>query len=260
MTNAEYRKAPGISRSELFKLTETPLHFKYYQEHPEEETPALKFGTAVHARILEPVKFANDYEAIPKLDRRTKEGREQFNRRNKEAEKAGRILLSESDTETVESMAAAVLANPLAARLLIGEHEQSFFWNDPETGIRCKCRPDCLSEYNGQPIIVDYKTTDSCADGHFERSCKKYGYKLQAGMYCEGLLQNTFNEYGFAFIAQEKKEPYAVRVYICSSEFIAQGYDEFRKLIGLYKYCCDNNNWYGYEGPERIETELFGEA
>lgn len=76
MTNEEYRAAPGISRSELFRLTQSPLHFKYYQEHPEPETAALKFGTAVHARILEPLKFRDDYESIPKLDRRTKEGRE----------------------------------------------------------------------------------------------------------------------------------------------------------------------------------------
>lgn len=29
MTNKEYRQAEGISRSELFKIKRSPLHFKY---------------------------------------------------------------------------------------------------------------------------------------------------------------------------------------------------------------------------------------
>lgn len=161
--------------------------------------------------------------------------------------------------DTIEAMAKAVYSNPTAVQLLQGEHEQSYFWNDPETGILCKCRPDCVTNFNGTPLIVDYKTTDSCADGHFERSCRKYGYRLQAGMYIEGLFENTLTDYGFAFIAQEKKEPFAVRIYMCSPDFIQKGFDDFRKLLGLYKYCYDNNNWFGYEGPEGITTELFGE-
>ena len=246
MTNQEYREAPGLSRSELFILNKSPLHFKYAQEHPEEETAALKFGTAVHTRILEPAEFLKRYFVRPKLDRRTREGREQYERWMMEGIESGKELLSDEDAQVIEEMAAMVESDPIARQLLSGEHEQSFFWEDPATGIKCKCRPDCLTEYKGTPYIVDYKTTDSCEDGHFERSCRKYGYKLQAGMYCEGLLQSTFVEHGFAFVAQEKKPPYAVRVYFCSPEFIGQGYDEFRTLLGLYNCCCKHNNWPGY--------------
>ena len=39
MTNKAYRQHEGVSRSELnVILTKSPLHFKYEQEHPEEET------------------------------------------------------------------------------------------------------------------------------------------------------------------------------------------------------------------------------
>lgn len=258
MTNKQYREAPGISRSELFLLNRSPKHFKYYQEHPEEETPALKFGTAVHSRILEPADFKDRYMVYPKFDRRTKEGRELYQKWDREALVLDKILLPEEDWLTIQDMAAEVEAHPITRELLKGEHEKSIFWIDPDTGIRCKCRPDCLTEYEGQPLIVDYKTTDSCEDGHFERSCRKYGYRLQAGMYSEGLLESEMVECGFAFIAQEKKPPYAVRVYFCTPEFIGQGYDEFRKLIGLYKWCSDNNSWPGYEGVSGASTELFG--
>ena len=36
MTEREYRKAEGVSRSELFTLTESPEKFKWAKEHPEE--------------------------------------------------------------------------------------------------------------------------------------------------------------------------------------------------------------------------------
>ena len=48
MTEKEYREYPAISRSELFKISESPEKFKYYQEHPEEPTPSLIFGQLFH--------------------------------------------------------------------------------------------------------------------------------------------------------------------------------------------------------------------
>ena len=78
-------------------------------------------------------------------------------------------------------------------------------------------------------------------------------------MYTEGVFQNTFEQYRFAFVAQEKKPPYVVRVYICTPEFVQQGYDKFRELIGIYHQCKKTGNWYGYEGPENMVTELLEE-
>ena len=109
----------------------------------------------------------------------------------------------------------------------------------------------------GKPYIVDYKTTESCENGHFERSAQKYGYQFQAGMYCEGVFQNTFTEYGFAFVAQEKTPPYASRVYICDADYIKRGYDTFRELIGIYHDCKLSGKWYGYEGADNMPVPLL---
>lgn len=79
-------------------------------------------------------------------------------------------------------------------------------------------------------------------------------------MYREGVFQNTFEEYGFAFVAQEKKAPYAVRVYICNEDFIQEGYEQFRKAISIYHYCKEHNNFYGYEGIENAANVLVGEG
>lgn len=260
LTQKEYRNADGISRSELNVLRElTPMHFKYSVENKEDsETLALLEGRAAHKEILEPDTFVDEFACAPQCDRRTKEGKEIYSRFLMEAE--GKDVLPADSYQKVKDMAEAIKKNPLAMLFLTGEHEQSFFWTDPETGEACKVRPDCIATVDGKKYIVDYKTTESCADGAFERSVRKYGYKFQAGMYREGVFQNTFDEYGFAFVAQEKKAPYAVRVYICSEDFINEGFEQFRQTINLYHWCKVNDNWYGYEGPENIISELVGEG
>lgn len=259
MTNQEYRKHEGISRSELFTLlNKTPMHLKYAQEHPTEPTNAMIFGSAAHKYILEKDDFFDDYAIAPICDRRTKEGKEIYNAFLDESE--GKIVLKAEDFDTIKEMAAAIDANPDAREFLTGECEQSFFWRDSETGEMCKCRPDCLAVVGGKKFIVDYKTTDSCQDGHFERSCRNYGYQMQSGMYREGLFENTFEDYGFAFVAQEKTAPFAVRVYICSEGFIEEGYTQFREALGIYHICKESGNFYGYEGYYGINTVLGEEG
>lgn len=258
MSQREYREAEGISRSELFKIAKSPLHFKYALEHSQDSS-SLAFGRALHKYVLENDDFYNDFILMPGINRRTKVGREEYERFLAEAFEDGKEVVSRDDMTVIEDMREALMRHSLAAALLSGEHEKNFFWTDVPTGERCKCRPDCLTEYEGQRYIVDYKSTDSCEDGHFERSCKKYGYKFQAGMYTEGVFQNTLEQHGFAFVAQEKRPPYAVRVYFCTPEFVMQGYDQFRELIGIYHDCKETGNWYGYEGPMGVPTELMEE-
>ena len=259
MTNKEYRKEPGVSRSDLWLMSKTPMHYKYHLSAPEEETPALLFGSAMHKMALEPEDFMKEYAVLPgSIDRRTKRGKEMYEEFVDKIH--GRKVVTEEQYIQILEMQEALKQNELAWKLLSGGiHEESYFWTDAETGLRCKIRPDVVTGYENRPLIVDYKTTDSCADGHFERSCSRYGYKLQAGMYTEGMFQTMFQEYGFAFVAQEKTPPYASRVYICDQDFIDEGHDQFRTYMGILKYCMTTNDWYGYEGPDHLPTVLGGE-
>lgn len=257
MTNKEYREHEGISRSQLQEIQKTPFHFHYMMENPKEETESLLFGRASHKYILEKDDFFNEYAVAPKVDRRTLKGKEEWAEFCEASE--GKSVITQEQFETILEMDKSIDKHPIARQLLTGDVEQSFFWTDTETGEAVKCRPDCMTEYDGKSFIVDYKTTTSCADGDFERSCRKYGYQLQAGMYREGVFQNTLEEYGFIFVAQEKTAPYAVNVYVCSKEYIDRGYDIYRKLLGTYHWCKENDSWYGYEGALNEVTELLEE-
>lgn len=256
-----YETAEGIRRSDLWVINKSPFHFRYHMEHRDEKrSKALTFGAAAHKWILETSSFYQEYWVTPKVDRRTKAGKQVWSDFETYVKDHNDLtIISSEDFETIYAMGQTISQNTLATQLLTGAYEQEWFWEDDITGEKCKVKTDCITEYDGKPYIVDYKTTDSCEDGHFERSAQKFGYQFQAGMYCEGLFQNTLEEHGFAFVAQEKTEPYAVRVYICDPEWIKRGYDKFRELIGIYHSCKVTGNWYGYEGPDEIPVELVEE-
>lgn len=256
---SNYEEAEGIRRSDLWYISKSPRHFKWHMDHKGDEEPskALEFGILAHEAILDPEAFIKKYIGVPKINRRSIDGRESYEKLMKWCDEIHKVPIYEGDLKTIAAMMYAVELNKPAYALLRGEHEKEFYWNDDLTGEPCKCKVDCLTEYEGKKYIVDYKTTESCADGHFERSAMKYGYQFQAGMYTEGVFQNTFEEYGFAFVAQEKKPPYAVRVYICEPGWVKRGYDQFREFIGIYHDCKQTGNWYGYEGRDNIPVSLM---
>lgn len=247
-----YDDLPGIRRSDLWEIRKTPLHFHLRSEKV--ITPALKFGIAAHMALLEPLRFDETYKIEPMVDRRTKEGRRIYNAFLDGLEE-GQETLSKEDYDVIWDMRLAVQEHPTAQEFLSGFYaEKIYSWHDHETGELCKMKADIITEYKGKPYIVDYKTTNSCADGDFEHSARRYGYHVQAAMYSEGYFANEYEEPGFAFIAQEKTAPYAVRVYFCDPYFIQQGKDEYHRLMQIYHHCKQKDEWPGYP-----DAELLGE-
>lgn len=246
----KYDEIPAVRRSDLWELRKSPAHYLYAVTHERETTAALAFGTAAHKYILEPDDFWNCYAIAPKVDRRTKAGKEEYAAFLEQS--AGKTVITQEDLETIKQMDEAIMRNESAIRLLkTGQHEIPIEWTDPDTGEKCKCRPDCITG----DYIVDYKTTMSCEGNAFEHSCRKYGYKLQAAMYTEGVFNATLESKKFAFVAQEKNPPYAVRVYFCDPGFVEEGMEMFHELIGLYHRCKETGKWPGYEDKELVGDE-----
>ena len=252
MTDKQYNELEAIRRSDLWVMNKSPLHFKNHLETEQEASNDLLFGIAMHKALLEYEEFVLTYMSLPKFDRRTKDGKQEYENFLKRYE--GYTFINQEDYQKIIDMRAAVFANDIAKALLHeSKREEVFTWTDEETGEECKIKADIITTWDGSPIIVDYKTTSSCENGSFERSIRKYGYKLQAGMYAEGYEANTFESVRFAFIAQEKTAPYAVRVYWASEEFVEAGKLQFHNLLRRYHNCMVNDDWPGYTDVDLLE-------
>ncbi len=246
MTEKEYREHPAISRSELFKISESPEKFKYYREHPEEPTAVLLFGQLFHAMVLQPETVWEQFAVMPNVDRRTKAGKEAFAEFEQQAE--GKTIVSFDMVEQATAMCEALNKNEFVKKLLKGEKEKPFFWVDEMTGEECKCRTDVLTELGENLIIVDLKSTDNAETEAFIKSAIRYGYDFQSAYYTEGVKVNTGREPLFVFIAIEKKPPYAINILQADKLLIRRGYDLFREYLGIYHECKTTDNWWGYLG------------
>lgn len=256
MTEKEYNEIEAVRRSDLLKLRRSPLHYKWAKEHPEASTPAMAFGSAAHKFILEGAEaFAEEYAVAPYIDRRTKIGKEEYEHFLQNNQ--GKTILATEDFEALTLMHFAMKAHPEAWALVHGQHETTHVWTDAETGEKCKIRLDCLTTFEGRPTIVDYKTVNTCEDRAFERDCRQYGYKIQAGMYTEGLAISSgfMIDAGFVFVCQEKKAPYAVRIYRCDPGFVEQGNRQFHELLRSFHMCKEADNWPGYADGYLVRDE-----
>lgn len=241
-----YFDDPRISASMLRELARSPLHF--HARHiaktaPREETPAMRFGSAFHAAVLEPEVFANDYVTAT-WDARTKEGKA----RRDEATASGKIVLTEDDGETIRAMARAVHEHPVASVILGARThtEHPIVWTDPLLGIECKGKPDAVCRLGDRVSIVDLKTTSDAGEHDFARSIANYDYHLQAAMYLRGWREVSGEWASFTFIAIEKSAPYAIGIYELDEEAIAKGTVRLLGLLQILKTCREADAWPGY--------------
>ncbi len=242
--NKQYREMEGVSSSDLKKIMRSPAHFRYYKDNPQEDTLALLLGRAAHKYVLETYDFYNEFAVAPNCDRRTKEGKAEWllfcdQNENKD-------IITEEQFEQIDAMRIAAYATPFVSKLLSGEKELSFWGVDEETGLTIKCRPDCITEWNGKHILVDYKTAQDVENTKFCRDSIKFGYDLQLAMYRDILQQNTGLDYMVVIIAQEKTAPYVTNVFQLSENYLESGRELYKEMLRVYKECSESGNWYGY--------------
>ena len=245
ISNKEYREREGISSTELKKIMKSPMHYRHWKDNPEEsDTLPLLLGRASHKYVLETYDFYNEFAVAPFCDRRTKEGKAQWLLFCDQNE--GKDIITQEQFEQIDAMRTSAYATPFVSKLLSGEKELSFWGVDEETGLKIKCRPDCITEWNGNHILIDYKTASDVENMKFYKDSIKFGYDLQLAMYRDILKQNTGLDYEVVIIAQEKTAPYVTNVFQLSENYLENGRKLYKEKLKVYKECAETDNWYGY--------------
>ncbi|EBI2955398.1 TPA: RecE family exodeoxyribonuclease, partial [Salmonella enterica subsp. enterica serovar Newport] len=144
--NEAYHAGPGVSKSQLDDIADTPAIYLWRKNAPvdTEKTKSLDTGTAFHCRVLEPEEFSKRFIIAPEFNRRTSAGKEEEKTFLEECARTGRTVLTAEEGRKIELMYQSVMALPLGQWLVesAGYAESSVYWEDPETGILCRCRPD----------------------------------------------------------------------------------------------------------------------
>lgn len=242
MNFTEYAQIDAVNASTLKELAnKSPRHYQWLLSHPHEETAAMRFGTAVHAAVLEPDKFAKCYVGAPrKMDYRKTDDKQWRD----EQLQSGRIILDVNDAEKIDGIVSAIQGHPFSRDLLKGgETELTLLWTDETTGIPCKGRCDLLTG-NGT-ILVDLKTTTDIRRNEFMRKVLNYGYALSMAFYVDGLQAQGYNIEHVYLLAVETSGPFDVAPYELDDNWLELGRAQYQEALEKLAACRERNVWPG---------------
>ncbi len=247
----------GISNSKLNVAKRSLAHYRC--ERTVEETPAMRLGTLCHTGKLEPLALAQRYVVMPPFeDQVRKPDGSQYDKPKATAQyrelvetfqvaNLDKVVVTQAEFDVMLGVVTSISQHERAAKALTGESEICLIWTDPETGLTCKGRVDCLNI--SERRIGDLKTTNDAS--RFESVVYDRGYHRQMSFYLDGLRVLT-DEPWFAadLVAVETSAPYCVRSAPLSDRAYEDGQREFRELLSKIKECHESGDWPGYDSPD----------
>ena len=264
----DYLDLPALGSSGLRAFRRSPAHYKHLLDNPEDETPAMRFGTAVHTAVLEP-HLMGEYTVLEACHGRYKGGKKagqrcaspaKIARRGKgwcgthdpkKGSPATELAIHASDHARVTAICEAIRAHPEAGKLLgelPGNMERSAVFQDEDTGVWCKIRPDrMVTLHGGIRACIDLKTTSSEANGRFARdTIPRYGYHFQASLYRRGLAKLGIDCEASIIVAVESDPPHGVGCFLFSEPDLERAHGEISRLLESFAECMATDVWPGY--------------
>ena len=254
--NEVYHSEVGVSSSYVRRFGESQLHAI---EIEQETTPAMNYGSAAHALIVEGEEEFNKQVGVivgSPYTKVNKQLKQDFIER-------GMIPIKEKDHEDIVGMRDNMIDE--GNMYLNGNGkiaEASFYWYEGD--VLCKCRPDVICQPQGphqefEIVAVDYKTTFSCSPELFKESVLKYGYAQQAAWYRRGLQAAGYRVKEFVFVAQEKRAPYASKVFLITDKQMDLAWIDMNEYLEGINKCLKGARPTIYNSPNIVTLELSDE-
>ena len=217
-------------------------------KEPEDDEAYLNIGSALHDLSAGEEAFLQRYAIRPGVwdSWRTKDAKAWRGERQLE----GKTVLAPADIDLIRNMSAELAAHPtIQAGILNGIVEHSIFWQDRDTGIWLKARPDVIPTESN--IIVDLKTCASAHPRAVRRSIDDYNYHMQLALAYEGILATTGREMtDVVLVFVEKAKPYCVNIKPIYMEDIEWGRRQLRRALDKFDRALKANSWPGYDDDE----------
>jgi hypothetical protein len=242
-----YFRMPGVSSHALIAMTRSPLHCWAQYVDPnraeEEPTPALRFGTLVHTRLLTPDTFGQAFAVADGVNRRTPAGRAQY----AALRATGKPIVTTQDQQAAARIVEAIRRHAVAGALFqTGEAERIITVARPAPLLPLKGRVDWLTP---PPALVELKTAADASREGFIRAVYRHGYHLSAAYYRMLVSRMTGTPEAaipHTFVVAETRPPYAVAVYPTAERLLAEGRALGETALARFDDCWLNADWPGY--------------
>lgn len=206
---------------------------------PSKPTPAMAFGTAVHAMLT----LSCEVHRLEFGDWRSKDARQARD----EIAAAGGIALLTDDYANAEAMVRALrrdlLGHEVGDVFSEGVGEVTMAWR--EEGAWLRGRMDWWSEKRN--LIVDYKTTTSAEPDTWSRKLFDLGSDFAGALYPMGVSAITRERSPrFVYIVQEVDPPHAFSVVEMDDQAHEFATNRVVQAFHVWRECLSTGKWPGY--------------
>lgn len=244
-----------ISQSHIKKFMVSGKHY-LNSINQESDSTALKIGTAVHMKCLQPEKFNQIYLIAPKCDRRTNEGKRVW-ADFVAGSTPWNVVLTEEENELVCNISKSVTENPFFKTAIENTNHLecgifSEFW-----GSKVKGRIDLYNEQLN--LIVDIKTTSKIpTPQNIKYEILKNGYDIQSFFYKKLVFNATGKIPKFVFLFVEKTSPYSVGLATIEDFAHEEAIGEkVQKAVISLTNCTSEGRWFGLPNEQTPATISF---
>jgi hypothetical protein len=261
----DYFQADAISRSHL--MTASRSWEEYYARYiakllpSSEESDSMVRGLVAHASLLEPEAVNSRFAVIPekmRRDPRTKAFRD-FSAANE-----GKTFVRANDFQRA-IMTAQALYRALEAAFSVSvkrEAEVDLFWEEPETKLACKAKPDLLLTLPDRSLLViDIKTGDERPNPlKFRRDSESHGYWMQDVHYRRGLevCRPGVVIRDFVFAVIQTQCVYPCRLFRFAEETREAGAEKRNQILTEIRRRTDAGDW--SDGRSDLITDVYLEV
>ena len=247
---SDYHKIKALSASTAKTLLKSPAHYLASLANPREPTAAMRLGTLCHTLVFEPDDFEKDFAIMPKVDKRTKFGKEAA--ASFEADNEGKIILDEYQYEKARAIADSALAHPLVAEYMKGGDAEITMLLE-QYDLPWKASVDYLVGN----VIFDLKTCQDASAEGFARQIGAFQYHLQAAHYAAGYEAINGKPLDrFCFIAVESEPPFATGVYVIDAAGLQSGRAFMAKAAKAFKQAQQPELVQATYSPDLVELTL----
>jgi hypothetical protein len=167
MNRMEYHADPAVGSSALACALRSAREYEAQfvsRTLSVTETDAMRFGTLVHLRILEPHKYAERVVRIPPdvLSKSGSRAGSAWKEWQSQQQASGNVIVTDAEHDRIQGIAESIERTPIARYVIesIEYAEQPLRWTCERTGVQCKGMIDAALSSG---VLCDIKTTTDVA-------------------------------------------------------------------------------------------------
>ncbi|SDF82625.1 PD-(D/E)XK nuclease-like domain-containing protein [Thalassobaculum litoreum] len=245
LSEAFYFKDPAFSASDAIDLLSgmSPAKFLARRNKGGKRTQALEFGRLAHRIIIERKAVEHEVRKPRKIELPYHEPRSPNTKKLHMT--TGSDLVLDGPLRQVARMKEAMEAHPFAMAPFNhgGTPEVTLVWDNPATGLRCRCRLDWQPPA-GYQFFADYKTTVSLRAEDLDRAIERYRYHVRAAHYIEGIKAcGLHDDPRYLIVFQEKDPPFEVEIVEIDPEDLGWGRIELNWARAVFAMCEQTGVW-----------------